>query len=244
MPMMRALILDCDGVIADTERDGHRVAFNQTFREKGVAIEWGVEPYGELLRIAGGKERLRFYFNEHGWPAHVTNKEEFVKDLHQHKTNLYMQIIESGRLPVRSGIKRLVDEAAADGIKLVVCSTSNERAVNLIVGRLLGAERKARFNAILAGDVVSRKKPDPEIYDLAKERLGVPGEECVVIEDSRNGLLAAKAAGMHCVITTNGYTEREDFTEADGVFPELGDPPSVRVTLQDLKRIVAAARMR
>lgn len=241
--IMKALIFDCDGVIADTERDGHRVAFNHMFREKGLAIEWDVELYGELLKIAGGKERLRFYFNEHGWPAHVVNKDEFIKDLHGHKTDLYMRIIERGRLPVRSGVKRLVDEAIADGIKLAVCSTSNERAVSLIVEKLLGPERKAKFNAILAGDVVSKKKPDPEIYDLAKERLSVPGRESVVIEDSRNGLLAAKAAGMHCVITTNGYTEREDFIEADGVFPELGDPPNVRVTLQDLKKIVAADRI-
>jgi HAD superfamily hydrolase (TIGR01509 family) len=154
-----------------------------------------------------------------------------------------MQIIESGFLPARSGVKRLVDEAITEGIALAVCSTSSERAVNLIVEKLLGMERKARFNAVLAGDVVSRKKPDPAIYNLAKERLGVPGDECVVIEDSRNGLLAAKAAGMHCVITTNAYTGREDFTEADGVFPELGDPPNVRVTLPDLKEIVTAARM-
>jgi len=112
-------------------------------------------------------------------------------------------------------------------------------AIRDIVEKLLGPERKAKFNAILAGDIVSKKKPGPEIYNLAKDRLGFGGEECVVIEDSRNGLLAAKAAGIHCVITTNGYTAQEDFSKADGVFPELGDPPNVRVTLEDLKQIVA-----
>jgi len=236
---MGALIFDCDGVLADTERDGHRVAFNQTFKDRGVEIEWDVELYGGLLKIAGGKERMRSWFRKHGWPSDVADKNEFIKDLHRHKTNLYMQIIESGQLPVRSGVERLVDEVIAAGVALAVCSTSNERAVNLIVEKLLGPERKAKFNAILAGDIVSNKKPDPEIYNLAKDRLGFGGEECVVIEDSRNGLLAAKAAGMHCVITTNGYTAQEDFSEADGVFPELGDPPNVRVTLEDLKQIVA-----
>lgn len=240
--MMEALIFDCDGVLADTERDGHRVAFNQTFREKGLEIEWDVEPYGELLKIAGGKERMRFYFDKHGWPSSVADKERFIKDLHRHKTDLYMQIIESGRLPVRPGVNRLIDEAIADGIALAVCSTSNEKAVNLIVEKLLGPQRKTKFDAILAGDVVSRKKPDPEIYNLAKGRLGFTGDECVVIEDSRNGLLAAKTAGMHCVITTNGYTVHEDFSEADGVFPELGDPPNVRLALEDLKQIVAGRK--
>jgi beta-phosphoglucomutase-like phosphatase (HAD superfamily) len=129
----------------------------------------------------------------------------------------------------------LVDEALADDMPLAVCSTSNERAVRLIVERLLGPARARGFSLILAGDVVARKKPDPEIYRLACARLGVPAGGCVVIEDSRNGLLAATAAGMKCVITTNGYTEGEDFTGADAVFPELGDPPTVYVTLDFLK---------
>lgn len=133
---------------------------------------------------------------------------------------------------------RPVVEGIADGMALAVCSTSNERAVNLLVQKLLGPERKAKFAAILAGDVVSEKKPAPEIYNLAKERLGRQPAECVVVEDNRNGLLAARAAGMHCIITTNSYTKNEDFAEADAVFPELGDPPDVRVTLEDLKGLV------
>lgn len=228
---MKALIFDCDGVLVDTERDGHRVAFNRAFQKKGLTHEWSVSRYRELLRVAGGKERMRHYFNEVGWPENVSTKDDFIKELHKLKTDLFMEIIESGELALRPGVARLVDEAIAEGMTLAVCSTSNERAVNLIVEKLLGSKRRLHFSAILAGDVVSHKKPDPEIYNLALKKLNLQPKECVVIEDSRNGLLAAKAAGMFCVVTTNGYTEDEDFSTADLVVSELGDPPNVQVTL-------------
>lgn len=235
---LKALIFDCDGVIADTERYGHRVAFNRAFAQRGYGIEWDVDLYGELLKVAGGKERMRHYFNQTGWPEETQDKDSLIKELHKSKTDLYMKIVEAGELPIRPGVARLVDEAITDGLKLAVCSTSNERAVNLAVEKLLGPERKVKFDLILAGDVVSKKKPDPEIYNLALKRLGLGPAECVVIEDSRNGLLAAKAADMFCVITTNGYTEDEDFSEADLVVTELGDPPNVQVTLNTIKNIV------
>ncbi len=235
---MKAIIFDCDGVLADTERDGHRAAFNKAFAKKGFAIEWGVELYGKLLEVSGGKERMKHYFDSYGWPCDVADKDALIKELHKLKTDFFMQIIESGELPLRPGVARLVDEAIAVDVTLAVCSTSHERAVNLVVEKLLGHERKARFSAILAGDVVSKKKPDPEIYNLASERLGLEPSECVVIEDNRNGLLSAKAAGMYCVITTNGYTKDEDFTEADLVVSELGDPPNVQVTLETIKNII------
>jgi HAD superfamily hydrolase (TIGR01509 family) len=235
---MKALIFDCDGVLVDTERDGHRVAFNRAFARMGFKTEWDVSLYGDLLKVSGGKERMKYYFNEIGWPESASDKYALIADLHKLKTDIFMQIIESGELVLRPGVARLVDEAIADGnVTLAICSTSNERSVNLIAEKLLGPARKAKFKAILAGDVVSRKKPDPEIYNLASERLGLEPDECVVVEDSRNGLLSAKAADMHCVITTNGYTEKEDFSEADLVVSELGDPPNVRVTLEDLKAL-------
>jgi len=220
---MKAVLFDCDGVLVDTERDGHRVAFNKAFADSGLAIEWDEHTYGRLLQVAGGKERMRHFFDESGWPEGVSDRDAFIKDLHRRKTDAFMAMIEGGRLPLRPGVARLVDEVIREGLHLGVCSTSNERAVTLIVELLLGGERKQRFDLILAGDVVGRKKPDPEIYNLAKDRLGLPGERCVVIEDSRNGLLAAKAAGMRCVVTTNGYTADEDFSSADGVFPGLDD---------------------
>jgi HAD superfamily hydrolase (TIGR01509 family) len=235
---IKALIFDCDGVIVDTERDGHRVAFNRAFKAKGLNIEWDVPLYGRLLDVAGGKERMKHYFDQTNWPENIRDKDAFVKELHKLKTDLFMQIIESGQLPLRPGVARLIDEAIQKNIKLAVCSTSNARAVNLVVEKMLGEERKSHFNLILAGDVVSKKKPDPEIYNLALKRLGLNPKECIVVEDSRNGQLAAKAAGMHCVITTNEYTENEDFTEADLVVPELGDPPNVNVTIDMINSIV------
>lgn len=238
---MKALIFDCDGVLADTERDGHRVAFNKAFAAKGYAIKWDVELYGKLLEVSGGKERMRHYFGSYGWPDDVADRDALIMELHKLKTDFFLQIIESGELPPRPGVTRLVDEAIAANITLVVCSTSHERAVNLVVERLLGPQRKKRFSAIWAGDVVSKKKPDPEIYNLASQRLGLAPFECVVVEDSRNGLLAAKAAGMRCIVTTNGYTQNEDFTQADLVVSELGDEPNVQVTLEEIRRIVESS---
>ena len=231
---MKGIIFDCDGVLADTERDGHRVAFNKAFAAKGLPIEWSVELYGELLKVTGGKERMKHYFDNYGWPADIADKDAVIKELHKLKTDYFMEIIESGQLPLRPGVARFVDEAIAANIVLAICSTSAERAVNLVVEVLLGPVRKAHFSAILAGDVVSRKKPDPEIYNLASERLSLESSECVVVEDTRVGLLAAKAAGMNCIITTNGYSKDEDFTEADLVVSELGDPPNVQVTLETI----------
>jgi HAD superfamily hydrolase (TIGR01509 family) len=238
---LKALIFDCDGVLADTERDGHRVAFNKAFAQKGYAIEWDVELYGKLLEVSGGKERMRHYFEQYGWPEGVGDRDALIKELHKLKTDLFMRIIEFGELPPRPGVARLVDEAIVADITLAVCSTSHERAVNLVVEKLLGPQRGARFAAVLAGDVVSKKKPDPEIYNLASQRLGLDPSQCVVVEDSRNGLLAAKAAGMHCIVTTNGYTQNEDFAQADLVVSELGDEPNIQVTLEQIKRIVAGS---
>lgn len=212
------------------------MAFNRAFAARNLGIEWRIESYGELLKVAGGKERMRHYFDNTDWPVGIDNRDAYIRDLHRSKTDIFMQIIEDGQLPLRSGIARLVDEAIAAGLTLAVCSTSNERAVTLIVERLLGDARHRRFAAIFAGDIVSRKKPDPAIYELAAQRLGLAAAECVVLEDSRNGLLAAKGAGMRCVITISSYTGDEDFSEADAVYPKLGDPPAVHVTLEDVLR--------
>ncbi len=234
----KALIFDCDGVLAETERDGHRVAFNRMFAEKGYPIYWGIALYKELLRVGGGKERMKYYFDETSWPAGTSDKDALIKELHKLKTDYYTQIIESGEMPPRPGVARLVDEAVAAGVKLAVCSTSNERAVNAVLEKLLGPERKAKFDVILAGDVVSKKKPDPEIYNLVLDRLHLQPSECLVIEDNRNGLLAARGAGLHCIVTTNEYTEDEDFAEADLVVSELGNPPNVQVDLARIRNIV------
>jgi HAD superfamily hydrolase (TIGR01509 family) len=234
---MKALIFDCDGVLVDTERDGHRVAFNRAFAAAGIDADWDVELYGELLKIAGGKERMTHYFNEAGWPEGQTAA-TLIPELHKKKTAIFTELIASGGLPLRPGVARIVDEARAAGVRLGVCTTSDPKAIDGVLD-LLGAKRKSWFELVLAGDVVKKKKPDPEIYNLAKQRLGLDARDCIVIEDSRNGLLAALGAGIRCLITTSAYTLDEDFSGAAKVVPELGDPPNVRVALEDLQTLKA-----
>jgi HAD superfamily hydrolase (TIGR01509 family) len=240
--MLKAIIFDCDGVLVDTERDGHRVGFNRAFRQFGIDAEWDVPLYGKLLQVAGGKERMRAYFDEYGWPedkaAEFGGRDALILALHKAKTEITAGLVAEGALPLRPGISRIVDEAIAAGVKLGVCTTSNPRFIDAVLD-LFGPERKAKFAFVHAGDCVARKKPDPEIYELAKISLKLPVEQCVVIEDSRNGLLAAKGAGLPCLITTSTYTVDEDFSEADRVVPELGDAPNINATLADLGELAA-----
>ena len=237
--MIKAIIFDCDGVLVDTERDGHRVAFNRAFKALGIDAEWDVPLYAELLLIAGGKERMRAYFDRFGWPeGRAESRDDLILALHKKKTAIFVELIATGELPLRPGIMRIVDEAIAAGVTLGVCTTSNPLFIDAVLD-LFGPERKAKFAFVHAGDCVARKKPDPEIYELAKVSLKLPVEQCVVIEDSRNGLLAAKGAGLPCLITTSTYTVDEDFSEADRVVPELGDAPNINVTLADLGELAA-----
>ncbi|WP_120077684.1 HAD-IA family hydrolase [Aurantiacibacter odishensis] len=238
--MVKAIIFDCDGVLVDTERDAHRVGFNRAFAHFGIDAEWSVERYGELLKVAGGKERMTAYFDEDGWPedkvAEYGGKQELIAALHKYKTAEVSQIVQE--LPVRPGVLRIVDEAMANGVRLGVCTTSNARFIDAVLD-LFGAERKAAFEFVHAGDVVSKKKPDPEIYELATKSLGLDPKDCVVIEDSRNGLLASTGAGYPTLITTSTYTVDEDFSEAARVVPELGDAPNPQITLADLSALTA-----
>eukprot|EP00268_Persea_americana_P059577 TRINITY_DN7331_c0_g1_i2.p1 TRINITY_DN7331_c0_g1~~TRINITY_DN7331_c0_g1_i2.p1 ORF type:complete len:333 (+),score=70.53 TRINITY_DN7331_c0_g1_i2:80-1078(+) len=229
-----ALLFDCDGVLVDTEKDGHRISFNETFAERELGVSWDVDLYGELLKIGGGKERMTAYFNQTGWPEKAPKTDEerkqFIASLHKRKTDLFMALIEKKLLPLRPGVSRLIDEALENGVEVAVCSTSNEKAVSAIVSFLLGPKRAEKIK-IFAGDVVPRKKPDPAIYLLAASTLGVEPSSCVVVEDSAIGLAAAKAAGMKCIVTKSGYTAEEDFLSADAVFDCIGDPPEERFDL-------------
>jgi HAD superfamily hydrolase (TIGR01509 family) len=254
-----ALIFDCDGVLADTERDGHRVAFNDTFREFGLPVEWSEEEYAVKLRIAGGKERMASLFTPefvraNGLPEDPDGQAATLATWHKRKTAIYTEMVAAGKLPTRPGIRRIIAAAQDAGWKLAVASTSAEASVRAILERAAGPERASRFDVVLAGDVVEHKKPAPDIYLMALERLGVPAAETIVIEDSRNGLLAATAAGLRCVMTVNGYTEEEDSSEAILVVSSLGDPdgertrvianrgaarPADHITLTDLERCLA-----
>ena len=238
MTQIKAFIFDQDGVIVDTERDGHRVAFNRTFAEFGFNFEWGVEEYHALLQVGGGKERMTHYLNTKGFGVEVKPDEapDLIQRLHKRKTDIFIELIESGSLPLRPGVRRIMEEAAGLGLTLGVCTTSNERAAQAIAGTLLEG---IPLEFVLAGDVVPAKKPDPAIYLLGMERGGLQADECVVFEDSHIGATAAKAAGMHVVATTNLYTENEDLTMADLVVNCLGDTDGqhaeIRSNTQDLQ---------
>lgn len=232
-----ALLFDCDGVLADTERDAHRVAFNLAFEERGLADVWDEALYGKLLETGGGKERMTAYWNsEPSWPAEVGDdadaRKEMVKELHARKTALFMELVDSGKVPLRPGVARLVNEAKAAGVPIAVCSTSNEKAVQRIVDQLGDASEGIQ---VFAGDVVPKKKPSPDIYLLAAEKLGVDAKQVCVIEDSFIGLAAARSAGMPCVVTKSTYTVDEDFQEAQKVVNSLEDPVT---TLDDLTQLV------
>jgi len=223
MAEIKAIIFDQDGVIIDTERDGHRVAFNKTFKEFGFDFQWDVDYYHELLQIAGGKERMRHHLHTKGFGREVKpeKEDELIKAMHKRKTEIFIELIKEGALPLRPGIKRIMKEAMNRGLKVGICTTSNEKAAHAVAYEIL---KDIKFDFVLAGDVVKKKKPDPEIYLLALKKGGLKAEECIVVEDSRNGLLAAKAAGMNVVVTTNHYTEKEDLKDADIIVTCLGDP--------------------
>lgn len=225
---MTTLVFDCDGVLSDTERYGHLPAFNATFREFGLPVQWSEAEYGELLRISGGKERMATLLTSTfvaaaGLPEDPEALAAEVGRWHARKTAIYTEMVTQGRLPARPGIRRIIDEAQEAGWTLGVCSTSAEASVRAILEHVAGPERAARFDLVLAGDVVAHKKPAPDIYQLALDRLGVPPGSTLVIEDSRNGLLAAVGAGLRCVVTVNGYTLDEDASEAVLVVTSLGD---------------------
>jgi len=220
-----ALIFDCDGVLADTERFGHLPAFNATFERFGLPAHWSEEEYGEKLRIGGGKERMASLFDDPAFAAAVSvpDRSEALLGWHQAKTATFKRLVAEGRLPARPGIARVIKAALEAKWTVAVASTSAAESVEAVLENAVGSDAAANV-PIFAGDVVPAKKPDPAIYQLTAERLGLRHQDTLVVEDSRNGLLAATGAGLRCLVTVNGYTRAEDFGEAVLVVSELGDP--------------------
>ena len=219
-----AILFDCDGVLADTERDGHRPAFNRAFKENGIDEEWEVDRYGVLLEVGGGKERMTAHWNEVGWPGAIPEegRQDKVKSLHLQKTDIFMDMINEGAIPLRSGVLRLVDEAILNDVALACCTTSNDKAVSNLIKTLMGEERWSKFE-IFAGDMVKAKKPAPDVYNMAVEKMGLDKSKCVIVEDTQIGKEAAMAAGIKCIVTKSAYADREDFTGADMVVDNLDD---------------------
>ena len=239
--MMDALLFDCDGVLAETERDGHRVAFNRAFGDLEIDTHWSKARYGELLAVAGGKERLRRHFAEVGWPGGWSDADRLVAELHRRKTEIFQDMVRRREMPLRAGVARLIDAAIDAAIPVAVCSTANAAAVRAILQTGLGTPLARRI-AVFAGDVVTAKKPDPAVYRLAVAELGVRARRTVAVEDSRNGLIAAKRAGLNCIVTPSYYTAQAAFAEADLLVPDLGEPPGATVTLAHCRGLCARAQ--
>lgn len=240
---LQAILWDMDGVLADTERDGHRPAFNQAFAENALDTVWEVERYGKLLEVGGGKERMTAHWNEVGWPKGIPEdfRQEKVQELHYRKTEIFMDLINQQKIPLRPGVLRLIDDAIDAGLMLAVCSTSNEMAVRNLVNTLLGKDRASKIQ-IFAGDMVKKKKPAPDVYNLAVETMGLDRARCVIVEDSAIGLGAAIAARIRCIVTKSSYTAGDDFDGADLVVEELGNDAQTGVTLQTLQGLIDAPK--
>jgi HAD superfamily hydrolase (TIGR01509 family) len=219
-----ALLFDVDGTLADTE-ETHRQAFNAAFLDFRLPYDWSPERYEELLRISGGKERLTRFFES--LPVSSTERDRLlanVSGLHRVKTERYAELVATGGSPLRPGIKRLLNEATAAGIRVGIASTTTSANVAALLDAELGANAHRRFAVIACGDVVATKKPAPDIYRLALSTLGLGPSQVVAFEDSANGLAAAKAAGLFTVVTPTQWTASQDFGEADLTLPHLGDP--------------------
>ena len=223
---LQALIFDVDGTLADTEGDGHRVAFNEAFRDNKLDFYWDEKIYADLLSVTGGKERMKFFIQKYSpkfdIPKEFDGLEDFIKHLHKEKTKHYVKLIQNGKVPLRVGVKRLIQEAKKEGITLAISTTTTMENVTSLLSTTLGEESIDWFKVIGAGDIVAKKKPENDIYLWVLDKLGLDASECVAIEDSYNGLLSSKDANIKTIITVNGYTKDHDFSRANLVVDTLG----------------------
>jgi len=222
---LKALIFDVDGTLSDTERDGHRVAFNKAFDEFGIGWHWSVDTYGDLLAVTGGKERMKFYTESFLQPEDIpADIEAKIPELHQAKTRHYTELLSTGAIPLRPGVERLINEARQRSYRLAIATTTTPENVTALLEHTLGAESIGWFEVIAAGDIVPAKKPAPDIYDYALKEMQLSADECIAFEDSANGILSTMGADLTTIITINDYTREHDFSGACIVLDQMGEP--------------------
>lgn len=225
MKQLKALIFDVDGTLAETERDGHRVAFNRAFSAMGLDWYWDEDLYGKLLDVAGGKERLRYYLTDFNTDFdHGDDLDGLIAKLHAEKTKHYVELLESHAIGLRPGVLRLMNEARDAGLRLAIATTTTPENVTALVKSTLGEEALGWFDCIAAGDIVPAKKPASDIFDYCLEQIGIAADECLAFEDSGNGVRSSCAAKIPTIVTSNNYTRDDDFTGAICVVTDLGEP--------------------
>lgn len=218
MPDLSAIIFDVDGTLAETE-EVHRLAFNEAFAAAGLPWHWDQAMYARLLTVTGGKERITWYLAWDGVTETLSAAD--IAALHADKTARYTARVAQGGLALRPGVRRLLEEARAAGLRLALATTTSHPNVTAL---LQACAPVPAFDVIAAGDDVPAKKPAPDVYMLALQRLGLPQEACVAIEDTQNGVLSAKGAGLRCLVTTSVYGGNGPFPGAAAVVSHLGEP--------------------
>lgn len=217
-----AYIWDVDGTLADTERDGHRVAFNQAFQKFGLPIEWTETLYGQLLAITGGKERIQFYLSHNPTLPQLSSHD--IETVHKMKTEFYLELLTTGTIPLRPGVARLLRQAKTAHIQLAIATTTTPDNVTALLKQTLGEQSRNWFSIIAAGDIVPRKKPAPDIYQVVLQHLGIPPHLAIAFEDSKNGYESARSADIPVIMTVNAYTQQDIFPKALAVLEHLGEP--------------------
>lgn len=216
---MKALIFDVDGTLAETE-EAHRAAFNGTFAAHDLGWHWSVAEYRELLKTTGGKERIRAFLGWEGAQGTQMSDDE-IAALHREKTERYVEILKLGGLDLRPGVAELIEAARGAGLRLAVATTTSRPNVEALTECCWNRPAGEVFDVIAAGDEVARKKPAPDVYRLALERLGLAATDCLAFEDSRNGVQSALGAGLAVGVTPSVYTEGDDFAGAAWIVSSL-----------------------
>jgi HAD superfamily hydrolase (TIGR01509 family) len=230
----RALIFDVDGTLAETE-EVHRQAFNAAFARANLGWCWGRAFYKDLLRVAGGKERIRAFLRLRG--GALSDAE--IAELHRVKTTIYSDLIASGGCPLRPGVKALLTAAQTRGQRLAIATTTSRGNIDALLASALGKDWADPFAAIVAGDEVSKKKPAPDVYLEVLSRLNLSASECLSIEDSGIGLVAASRAGIPVLISRSAYFRDDDFSAALLAIDDLTEVTGIEVVEERAWRVTS-----